>query len=116
MQSRHAVSPAHTQLVRENDYIFIEAPKSTSNPGHLYPYSKRSRTIRAAKQNPHPPPSEQIPCFLINRWKETHSQSPNFQPPSLLNLCLASTSILISSSVKRSAPAQFALLVLDRNR
>lgn len=48
--------------------------------------------------------------------QRAHSHSPKVHPPSLLNLCLASTSLRISSSVNRSAPAQFALLVLDLNR
>ncbi len=52
-------------------------------------------------------------CQFIQR---AHNHSPKVQPPSFLNLCLASISLRISSSVNRSAPAQFALLVLDLNR
>ena len=78
--------------------------------------TQRSNSFRAQSADIHLGQSMQrVQDTIVSLCQET-SHSPKVHPPSLLNLCLASTSLRISSSVKRSEPAQLALLVLDLKR
>lgn len=70
-------------------------------------YTEGQSMRRAHVHNPLSPPPP-------NPHSQNHN--PKVHPPSLLNLALAATSRLISSCVKRSCPAQFALLVRLLNR